>query len=732
VKRVFDKKHLRTQGYKSRSTWLIKYDARDDAGNHAEQVVFALVFDDMTKPNFVYSKFTTVEAATQGYTLPSVMANDNIDPSTQVTKQMRYTIKAIPGAANKVEAPNKDLPSSPFTLRKNVPVISAKWAIDTDVVGKYIVSFWTRDSAGIYGKNSKDNRASATEAIVVQDTTKPVLHVHGTSPYYPECTYKTYSDWGAHAYDTLDTARLGRKLRVSSSGKVNLGKPAKYTITYNTKDTAGNKGDTKARKIVVKDRVKPQIRLIGSPLTTIKAGKKYKDAGVQVFDACPTHDGSNGKFEHYSKKALKTTAKWASPLKTNVPGNYKITWTTCEARAGGLCNKISRTVVVEDLGTPDITLVGHATEYYEASRDLVYTDHGAKCQDGVEGDISHAVEVSGEVVNMKKPKCYTIRYDCQDNRGNQAEPKFRKVCVRDTTCPDITLKGPKKAYVEAGFHYKDSGATATDTLDGDISKKIRSDGNTVDTKQAFLNFRSCNDIKTQFAAAKTGEYMITMWNKKSLKVERISIWCDMYSTIPQTYHVVNQENKVKTFKFNRYPRNTGSCPYGSTPMTLKLSGRAKRNFKAHFGAQFYLGNSGRKYTTDTYVCRFTKVHKGFLKVATKYTTMRAEVGVYHIQFYVEDKAGNDECAKTTRQVVVKDTLPPVISLKYKNNQFHKSYPTQKGVNGETNPAIAYQDKLFMAETSSVNGWVIGAIASAVAGIALLSFSAKQASTTVPV
>jgi len=43
--------------------------------------------------------------------------------------------------------------------------------------------------------------------------------------------------------------------------------------------------------------------------------------------------------------------------------------------------------------------------------------------------------------------------------------------------------------------------------------------------------------------------------------------------------------------------------------------------------------------------------------------------------------------------------------------------------------------LFMAEetTSSVNGWVIGAIASAVTGLALLGFSQRKATvTSVPV
>merc|ERR1719261_2242449 len=227
-------------------------------------------------------------------------------------------------------------------------------------------------------------------------------------------------------------------------------------------------------------------------------------------------------------------------------------------------------------------------------------------------------------------------------------------------------------------------------------------------------------------------YMITMWNAKSLKVERISVWCDMYNIIPATYTQPNQQEDVKAFKFNRFGRNTGSCPAGSKPFTGKLSRWAKKRFVRNYGKAFYLGNNGRKYKTDTYVCKFSAFAKGFLKAATRIATRKAEVGKYVIRYYVNDKAGNDECTIRKRTIVVKDTLPPVISLKYGRDQFHKSYPKQRGVNGEKNPAIKYQNKLFMAETASVNGWIVAAVASAVAGVALLSYSAKQSTTTVPV
>ena len=69
----------------------------------------------------------------------------------------------------------------------------------------------------------------------------------------------------------------------------------------------------------------------------------------------------------------------------------------------------------------------------------------------------------------------------------------------------------------------------------------------------------------------------------------------------------------------------------------------------------------------------------------------------------------------------------VLHIKFGSNTFHKSAATDKGVNGQANPAAK-----LMAETSSVNGWIVGAIASAVAGVALLALGSKQTTTSVPV
>merc|ERR1719181_962197 len=72
--------------FQKRSTYLFKYDAEDAAGNHAEQVVFALILDDTQAPffnkqctdNTDKQQAITVEAVSD-FQLCELAAIDNVD-----------------------------------------------------------------------------------------------------------------------------------------------------------------------------------------------------------------------------------------------------------------------------------------------------------------------------------------------------------------------------------------------------------------------------------------------------------------------------------------------------------------------------------------------------------------------------------------------------------------------------------------------------------------------------
>merc|ERR1719230_762183 len=463
------------------------------------------------------------------------------------------------------------------------------------------------------------------------------------------------------------------------------------------------------RTVEVVDRNAPHIKIKGLDTillkSTTKNGKQYQngvnkyveseDPGVSTRDTCKSDASLSTRTRWVAGdktcatkaafKALKRCPAAAGPGDLTKLGQFTREYEVCDRRVGGLnaqgcngknmwskqqhccadnshparavpcCDAAFRTFDVVDAEAPTIEVMGDKNLIIDASTKDEYTDAGATCTDWVDGVISHAVEVSGEVVNMRRPGKYVMRYDCVDESGKEAEAQFRTVTVVDRTCPQMKIKGVKQNYVEAGFAYVDAGFTATDDLDGVISGKgafaagkagCKTDGNTVNVGQAFYDRRSCKAIKSNCLKGQTcgtGEYYISAWDRSA-----------------------NQKNG-------------------------------------------------------------------------------AETGDYKIEYFCKDKAGNKDCdwkkgTKVYRRVFVKDTLPPVITLHLRNKLIAAGNGKQKGVNGVMNPAgtaAGNPNIKYMAEetTSSVNGWIVGALASAVTGLALLGYSLRKSDnvvTSVPV
>ena len=140
--------------------------------------------------------------------------------------------------------------------------------------------------------------------------------------------------------------------------------------------------------------------------------------------------------------------------------------------AGGVTGLADPTTEVLDTMPPVITLLGDAETRIEASPTEDYVDAGATATDLIDGNLNHAVVVSGDVVDMRVPGTYIIEYNCEDLSGNEADEVTRQVVVEDTTCPVVQLSGSEHVEIEAGFPYEDAGATAEDSLDGDLTDEI--------------------------------------------------------------------------------------------------------------------------------------------------------------------------------------------------------------------------------------------------------------------
>lgn len=126
---------------------------------------------------------------------------------------------------------------------------------------------------------------------------------------------------------------------------------------------------------------------------------------------------------------------------------------------------------------PEITLQGSSLMYVEVGES--FNDPGAIAADSEDGNLTSSIVTSG-TVDVNTLGTYYVNYDVQDSDSNDAETKTRTVIVRDTTDPVITLIGSSSINLSVGDTYTESGATAADNLDGNLTSSIITSG-TVDT-----------------------------------------------------------------------------------------------------------------------------------------------------------------------------------------------------------------------------------------------------------
>jgi hypothetical protein len=133
-------------------------------------------------------------------------------------------------------------------------------------------------------------------------------------------------------------------------------------------------------------------------------------------------------------------------------------------------------IEAEDTEAPVITLLGANPMTVEAGGS--FTDPGATVTD----DVDPTTTITGvSTVDVNTPGDYTVTYDYTDAAGHAATTVVRDVEVVDTTAPVITLLGSDPMYVLQGTSFSDPGATAADTVDGNLTASIIVGGDTVNT-----------------------------------------------------------------------------------------------------------------------------------------------------------------------------------------------------------------------------------------------------------
>jgi formylglycine-generating enzyme required for sulfatase activity len=141
---------------------------------------------------------------------------------------------------------------------------------------------------------------------------------------------------------------------------------------------------------------------------------------------------------------------------------------------GSITSPLVRVTVATAL--PAITILGSVSLVHEAA--TPYTDAGATAVDALGGDLSSAISITSSDINVSDVGNQVVTYSVTDAGGN-TNTATRTVTVQDTTDPVLTMLGDLNMTHAKNTAWVDPGATASDSLDGNLSSSITISG-TVD------------------------------------------------------------------------------------------------------------------------------------------------------------------------------------------------------------------------------------------------------------
>lgn len=407
----------------------------------------------------------------------------------------------------------------------------------------------------------------------------------------------------------------------------------------------------------------PQIVLVGDNPLVLEVNTAYTEQGATAADGCGVDLTSAVVVD-------------SSAVNTAAVGNYLVTYNVSND-IGQAAAEIMRAVEVRDTTPPVITLIGASTVTVQCGAS--YTDAGATATDNGDGNLTASI-VTNSTVNTAALGSYSVTYDVTDSSGNPAPQVVRTVNVVDTTPPVILLSGGT-VVLDCGDAYTEPGFTATDNCDGDLTGAVAVDMPTITGPGTYTVRYNVSDAQGNPAAevtravqvADTQEPVIILTGSTNIVLEcgeafdepgftatdacdgdltgAVSVTIEMVGkgagiTAPGSYAVVYI---VEDAAGNEAVETRALEVVDTTPPVITLLGAATMNVEC--GSAFTDPGATANDACD-----------GTLPVTVGGDTVdTTQPGVYVITYDAEDGKGN-EAVRVTRQVTVRDTTNPVVTL----------------------------------------------------------------------
>jgi len=771
--------------YNVRGEYLISYDAQDRAGNAADQLTYAMIMQDYKAPTVSNVNVpVSLESCDHDTVAASFKTADRsnwaLPPTATLVDNYDGTVSSGKDAAHfffDYKLPGQSKWTGPISK-------STKYEITQrpSTLGDMKVRFTAIDYANIFGNGYKSNKFTSEYTIKVEDTTAPKCY---QAPAH-----------NGHKLNKINGKFCGSLIKSVNSANPSAAGGRAACFNQQLDRMTGTKQITTANRCAGYQITKSGYNLYSTGSSTTcdrilqksvvsECGVAYTETGAKCADIRGSWKVGGGVDRNALKATLGGNLMTGSDNFQHV-GDYVTSYSTVN---NGQSARVVRKVQVRDTTKPvlSITTLGiesllhkkgllmnaagqrvykvafnaakstcetnsvskkvwckvmkHADKYTSESHviqhsagyvaDMNYIRHlvkpymGMTCMDSCTGDLTnnvvttwHQNKCAGASLNKFDtlvPGTYALKYTCTDASKNSIS-KCRTVVNVDHKKPVLTVLEADSQTYEAtrSDNYIDAGATCSDEVDKDISQDVEVSGDVVNLARVavYKVLYNCQDSA----------------GNKAVQATRTVTVQD--TTCPQC--IMKKTSGVASFA----ETIEGSFPY------TDAGAIASDSLQGTFGV------------CSTWSAGTKQFYKSIVNTE--------KTGTYLVTYRVKDSAGNWndglKCKRakgvainSIRTVTVVDTLAPVIALSFKSKFIHHGDSSQvsKGMrhsvtNGKvrahtvTNPAGAWIKKnWFMAESnesSPLNAWVLGAVASGISGLALLGYAMKKQPTvtTVPV
>ncbi len=332
--------------------------------------------------------------------------------------------------------------------------LEAKDVLIDQLVGKNLISQddideINEDGVGEYELVSEAGGKTSVCHVTVEDTTPPELELTEVAIY--EVDTASMDDFVVSAWDASGDVSL----RFRSA--LGFGKIGEYTVVIEAEDSCGNVTTKETTLTVKEDDVAPEISGLSDLSVTERSSEKPDlSAGVSSKDYV---DGKCS-FSYNDKD-----------VDYDTPGTYYVTYTSSD-KTGNKTTEKRKITVLEDTEAPEFSGLTDIAVYVGSSAPDYTT--GVSAVDAIDGACEFTYDATA--VDLKTVGTYSVKYTAEDVRENVAVAERSITVKKDDVPPVITLAGSTTVYLAKGSTYTESGASATDAVDGDLTSKISVSG----------------------------------------------------------------------------------------------------------------------------------------------------------------------------------------------------------------------------------------------------------------